>query len=173
MTGICVASGSGVTSASGSSSRSSTTRCALYDSSSSTRHAGRQSSSQQQTMRSGSRSVTSRVMKSSSPRTALTGVPSGAVIESGTPKKARKYSEAVSSSINLGPGVMGASVDQAGSWSITSSKAACNSSSLSAPKVGKMDVRSRIVESGKINGLKARSGSIRSIACCAPSTGQM
>ena len=36
-------------------------------------------------------------MKSSSPRTALTGVPSGAVTLSGTPKKARKYSEAVSS----------------------------------------------------------------------------
>ena len=38
-------------------------------------------------------------MKSSSPRTALTGVPSGAVTLSGTPKKARKYSDAVSRSI--------------------------------------------------------------------------
>nr|WP_278249528.1 Lrp/AsnC family transcriptional regulator [Nocardioides sp. IC4_145] len=37
-------------------------------------------------------------MKSSSPRTAFTGVPSGALI-SGTPKKARKYIEAVSRSI--------------------------------------------------------------------------
>src|SRR6478609_2204606 len=37
-------------------------------------------------------------MKSSSPRTALTGVPSGALI-SGTPKNARKYIEAVSRSI--------------------------------------------------------------------------
>ena len=35
---------------------------------------------------------------SSSPRTALTGVPSGALTESGTPKNARKYSDAVSSS---------------------------------------------------------------------------
>ena len=49
----------------------------------------------------GSRSVTSRAMKSSSPRTALTGVPSGALMLSGTPKKARKYSEAVSSSMSL------------------------------------------------------------------------
>src|SRR5919112_6562460 len=40
-------------------------------------------------------------MKSSSPRSALTGVPSGARIEAGTPKKARKYSEAVSKSIIL------------------------------------------------------------------------
>ena len=39
-------------------------------------------------------------MKSISPRTALTGVPSGAPHESGTPKKARKYIEAVSSSIS-------------------------------------------------------------------------
>ena len=39
-------------------------------------------------------------MKSSRPRTALTGVPSGAFIDSGTPKKARKYSDAVSSSIS-------------------------------------------------------------------------
>ena len=35
---------------------------------------------------------------SSSPRTAFTGVPSGAFTESGTPKYARKYSDAVSSS---------------------------------------------------------------------------
>ena len=46
----------------------------------------------------GERSVTSRAMKSSSPRTALTGVPSGARMVSGTPKNARKYSEGVSSS---------------------------------------------------------------------------
>ena len=39
-------------------------------------------------------------MKSSSPRTALTGVPSGAGTVSGTPKKARKYSDGVSSSIS-------------------------------------------------------------------------
>ncbi|EPJ40492.1 putative 5'-3' exonuclease [Streptomyces afghaniensis 772] len=39
-------------------------------------------------------------MKSSSPRTAFTGVPSGAFTESGTPKKARKYREAVSRSIS-------------------------------------------------------------------------
>ena len=35
------------------------------------------------------------------PRTALTGVPSGAVNESGTPKNARKYSEAESSRSSL------------------------------------------------------------------------
>src|SRR3954452_15202093 len=40
-------------------------------------------------------------MKSSSPRTALTGVPSGPRNESGTPKYARKYKEAVSKSIIL------------------------------------------------------------------------
>src|SRR5690349_17143669 len=39
-------------------------------------------------------------MKSSSPRTALTGLPSGDRTESGTPKNARKYKEAVSSSIS-------------------------------------------------------------------------
>src|SRR5260370_3959174 len=37
---------------------------------------------------------------SSSPRTALTGVPSGARTVSGTPKNARKYSEAESSNIS-------------------------------------------------------------------------
>lgn len=41
-------------------------------------------------------------MKSNSPRIALTGVPSGARNEAGTPKYARKYSEAVSSSIKRG-----------------------------------------------------------------------
>ena len=46
-------------------------------------------------------------MNSSSPRTALTGIPFGATTLSGTPKKARKYSEAVSSSISreVTPGV--------------------------------------------------------------------
>jgi hypothetical protein len=39
-------------------------------------------------------------MKSSRPRTALTGLPSAAVIDSGTPKKARKYNEAESRSIS-------------------------------------------------------------------------
>ena len=39
--------------------------------------------------------MTSRAMKSRNPRTALTGVPSGAV-SSGTPKNARKYSDAES-----------------------------------------------------------------------------
>lgn len=34
------------------------------------------------------------------PRTAFTGVPSGAFTDSGTPKKARKYSDGVSSSIS-------------------------------------------------------------------------
>jgi hypothetical protein len=38
------------------------------------------------------------------PRTALTGDPSGAVIDSGTPKKARKYRLAESNSISDGAG---------------------------------------------------------------------
>src|SRR5688500_7050400 len=63
----------------------------------STRNAGRQSSSQHATSRLGRRVATRRAVMSSRPRTALTGVPSGARTESGTPKKARKYSEAVSS----------------------------------------------------------------------------
>src|SRR6202040_1461638 len=50
--------------------------------------------------RAGCRARTSRVIMSSSPRTALTGVPSGARTVSGTPKNARKYSEAVSSNIS-------------------------------------------------------------------------
>ncbi len=61
------------------------TRCALYDGSASTRNAGRQSASIAATSRRGPRSATSRAMKSSRPRTALTGVPSGAVMVSGTP----------------------------------------------------------------------------------------
>src|SRR4029453_18686928 len=40
-------------------------------------------------------------MKSSKPRSAFTALPSGPRIESGTPKKARKYNEAVSKSIIL------------------------------------------------------------------------
>src|SRR5215212_6381982 len=40
-------------------------------------------------------------MKSSSPRKALTGVPSAARKVSGTPKNARKYNEAVSRSMTL------------------------------------------------------------------------
>src|SRR5258706_8643147 len=60
----------------------------------------------QHTRRSGRRSVTSRAIMSISPRTALTGVPSGAFTDSGTPKKARKYSEGVSSSISPGTLVM-------------------------------------------------------------------
>lgn len=41
-------------------------------------------------------------MKSSSPRTAFTGVPSGDRSESGIPKKARKYNDAVSKRRSLG-----------------------------------------------------------------------
>jgi hypothetical protein len=40
-------------------------------------------------------------MKSSSPRTAFTGVPSLPNTVAGMPKNARKYSDAVSSSINF------------------------------------------------------------------------
>jgi hypothetical protein len=54
-----------------------------------TRNAGRQSSSQQATSPPGRRSMISRAVMSSSPRTALTGTPSGDRIESGIPKKAR------------------------------------------------------------------------------------
>ena len=89
-------------SASGTSSSSPVaTRCALYDGIASTRKAGRQSASMAATSRLGLRSLTSRAMKSSRPRTALIGEPSGAVIVSGTPKKARKYSDGVSSSSSL------------------------------------------------------------------------
>ena len=91
MIGICCSSGSGTSSTSGvSPGRGATTRCALYDGSSSTRQAGRQSLSQQQARCVGWYSSTSRLMNSSSPRTAFTGIPLGAVTLSGTPKNARK-----------------------------------------------------------------------------------
>src|SRR5690349_22330007 len=48
----------------------------------------------------GARSRTRRAIMSMSPRTALTGVPSDAVTDSGTPKNARKYSDGVSSSMS-------------------------------------------------------------------------
>ena len=83
----------------GRAGRRRSTRCALYVGIRSTRHCGRQSSSQQPTRWVGWYSATSRVMMSSNPRTALTGVPSAALHLSGTPKNARKYSEAESSSI--------------------------------------------------------------------------
>ena len=108
MTGTCGASGSGTSS---TSAAASATRCALYVGIAATRNSGRQSSSQQQTSRVGRWSVTSRAMKSSNPRTALTGVPSGAVTDSGIPKNARKYSDAVSSSSFSERGVMEVTVD--------------------------------------------------------------
>lgn len=87
MTGTCGESVSGTSSSSGrSASVSTATRCALYEGIRSTRHCGRQSASMQATRSSGRWSLTSRSMKSSSPRTAFTGVPSGAFTESGTPK---------------------------------------------------------------------------------------
>lgn len=89
MIGTCGDRVSGVSSTSGPLSVSSATRCALYEGISSTRQWGRQSASMQATRSSGRWSWTSRPMKSSSPRTALTGVPSGAFTESGTPKYAR------------------------------------------------------------------------------------
>ena len=64
-------------------------RCALYDGIASTRKAGRQSSSQQATSSVGRYAVTRVAIMSRNPRTALTGVPSGAVTDSGTPKYAR------------------------------------------------------------------------------------
>ena len=77
MIGIWACSGSGTSSTSGASRTSSTTRWPLYDGIRSTRHCGRQSLSQQQTRSVGRYSSTSRLMKSISPRTALTLVPSG------------------------------------------------------------------------------------------------
>src|SRR6516162_7634115 len=96
ITGTCTASAGGTS----SDVPSAASRCALYDGSAATRKAGRQSASQHATSRAGCRARTSRVIMSSSPRTALTGVPSGARTVSGTPKNARKYSEAVSSSMS-------------------------------------------------------------------------
>lgn len=90
ITGTCGASVSGISSSSGPAGVSSATRWALYEGIRSTRHCGRQSASIQATRSSGWWSWTSRAMKSSRPRTALTGVPSGALTESGTPKYARK-----------------------------------------------------------------------------------
>ncbi|CAB4956327.1 unannotated protein [freshwater metagenome] len=82
MTGTWGLSVSGTSSASGSSTA---TLCALYDGIASTRKLGRQSSSQHATRCVGEWSVTSRRMKSRNPRTAFTGVPSGATVDSGTP----------------------------------------------------------------------------------------
>ena len=80
MTGTWGASASGVW-----SPPSGATRCALYDAIASTRNAGRQSASMQATSRSGRCVRTSWAIMSISPRTALTGVPSGAVTDSGMP----------------------------------------------------------------------------------------
>ncbi len=100
MIGTCRSSGSGTSSMSGfGPGRSATTRCALYDGIRSTRHCGRQSLSHAQTRWVGRYSPTSRLMKSMKPRTAFTGVPSGAST-SGTPKKARKYIDAESRTIS-------------------------------------------------------------------------
>ena len=60
-------------------------RCALYDGIAATRNAGRQDASMHATRRTGCRARTRRVIMSSSPRTAFTGVPSAAVTVSGTP----------------------------------------------------------------------------------------
>ena len=79
-TGTCGLSSSGT-----SSPPSGATRCALYDGSASTRNAGRQSSSQQATSRSGPCVVSSRAVMSRKPRTALIGRPSGVVTLVGTP----------------------------------------------------------------------------------------
>ena len=61
----------------------SATRCALYDGMMSTRHCGRQSSSRR-TRRAGRSRVISVATVSRKPRRALTGLPSGAVIDDGT-----------------------------------------------------------------------------------------
>src|SRR3954462_1296288 len=96
MTGTCGSSAAGVSSV---PSAGLATRCALYEGSAATRNAGRQSSSQHATSRRGCRCVTSVATMSRNPRTALIGLPSGAFTDSGTPKKARKYRDAESSSM--------------------------------------------------------------------------
>ena len=85
ITGICGTSPSGTV-----SPPFGLTRCALYDGTAATRNAGRQSRSRQATSRSGRRLRTRNAIMSMKPRTELTGVPSGAVTDSGTPWKARK-----------------------------------------------------------------------------------
>ena len=87
ITGTCGSSPPGTTSGTptGAVSGPPATRCALYVGSAFTRNAGRQSRSRHATSRPGRRSVSSRETMSQNPRTALTGVPSGAVIDSGTP----------------------------------------------------------------------------------------
>ncbi len=101
--------GSWTVSATGTSSAPSVlpaaTRWALYDSSSATRNRGRQSASKQATSRVGRISAIWRAKVSSRPRTAFTGVPSGERTDRGTPWKARKYSDGVSSSISRPVGV--------------------------------------------------------------------
>ena len=83
--GTCGLEVSGTTSALGPPPGAS--RCALYDGISLTRHAGRQSKSSAHTSRSGRRVRTSWATMSMKPRTALTGLPSGArAADSGMPK---------------------------------------------------------------------------------------
>ena len=84
ITGTWAASAGGV-----SSVPSSARRCSLYDGIAATRKAGRQSASRQAMSRLGGLAVTRRPMVSSRPRTAFTGVPSGARTVAGTPKNAR------------------------------------------------------------------------------------
>ena len=82
----CGVRSSGTSSMSGPSAWTSSTRCALYDGIRSTRHCGRQSSSRHTTSRAGRSRVITVATASRKPRTALTGLPSGAVIDEGTPK---------------------------------------------------------------------------------------
>ena len=69
----------------GSTPDAGSTRWALYDGMAFTRKAGRQSRSRQATTLAGCRARTRRATMSQNPRTALTGVPSSAVSEDGTP----------------------------------------------------------------------------------------
>src|SRR4051812_35103984 len=96
MIGTCTPSASGTCSPATSSSPGCATRCALYDGMASTRKAGLQSLSQQATRCVGRPRSTNEAIMSSSPRTAFVGTPLGPMT-SGTPKKARKYSDAESS----------------------------------------------------------------------------
>ncbi|CNM33755.1 Uncharacterised protein [Mycobacterium tuberculosis] len=95
----CGVSSSGTSSTSGWPLGSgSATRCALYDGIRSTRNCGRQSKSRQTASRFGRCCVITTAMESMKPRTALTGRPSGAVIDDGTPKNERNHMLAPSSS---------------------------------------------------------------------------
>ena len=96
-------------------------------------------------------------MKSRNPRTALTGVPSGALI-SGTPKNARKYIEALSSSIRRPGAEVSAAVTPASNHAAAASLCAVSQSELEATdrKILELlanDGRMSFTDLGKATGL--------------------